>query len=269
MHRHPARVPSSRDSWSVGDSRVATTVSARDASEMADRRSEIECVRSGRHRPRCAFTLIELLVVVGLIAALAAVLAVGLRPAGQGVALQAGQSAVANLLNAARLNALATGRETRVLLHVDPASADAGFLRRLAWQENTDQGWITQGEIRLPDGVGMLPRNPEAFIGLLAPGVAWTRGDGAALRSTAFGSGAEVQAAVNAPDTTLWSTLVFSAAGTTLGSGDLVLGSVVVRSPSDIGSGEAPLRFMNPDQVRGLSLSVYGLATLVNSREGF
>lgn len=218
---------------------------------------------------RRAFTLIELLVVIGLIAALAAVLAVGLRPSGQGVALQAGQSAVANLINAARLNALATGHDTRVLLCVDTASADDDFLRRLAWQEKTDQGWITQGETRLPDGVAMLPRNPEAFAGLLAPGAAWIRGDGAALRSTAFRPGADVRMAVNSPDAADWSAVTFSSAGTTMGSGDLVLGSVVVRAAAERNAGEAPVRFVHPDQVRGLSVSGYGLATLVNSREGF
>ncbi len=218
---------------------------------------------------RRAFTLIELLVVIGLIAALAAVLAVGLRPAGQGVALQAAQSAVANLCNAARLNAAATGHETRILLYVDPADADERFLRVLAWQEKADEGWITQGEIRLPDSVAMLPRNPEAFAGLLAPGVAWTRGDGAALRSTAFRAGADVRAAVNSPDAADWSAVTFSSAGTTMGSGDLVLGSVIVRPPAERRAGEASLRFVHPDHVRGLSVSGYGLATLVNSRDGF
>lgn len=221
-------------------------------------------------KARCrAFTLIELLVVIGVIAALAAVLAVGLRPAGQGVALQAGQSTVANLLSAARLSALATGHDTRVLLCVDSASANDGFLRRLAWQEKTDQGWITQGEIRLPDGVAMLPRNPEAFAGLLAPGATWTRGDGAALRSTAFRPAADVRAAVNSPEAADWAAITFSNAGTTMGSGDLVLGAVVIRPTSDRGVGGVPLRFVHPDQVRGLSLSGYGLATLVNGREGF
>lgn len=225
---------------------------------------------AAREKPRhCAFTLIELLVVIGLIAALAAVLAVGLRPAGQSVALQAGQSAVANLLNAARLNALAKGHDTRVLLCVDEVATADDFLRRLAWQEKTDDGWSTQGEIRLPDGVAMLPRNPEAFAGLLAPGVEWTRGDGAVLRSTAFRPGADARAAVNSPDPENWSAVTFSSAGTTMGSGDLVLGSVVIRPLSDRGAGRAPLRFVHPDQVRGLSLSGYGLATLVNSREEF
>lgn len=218
---------------------------------------------------RRAFTLIELLVVIGLIGTLAAGLAIGLRPASQGVALQAGQSAVANLLHAARLNALATGHETRVLLHVDPTSVADDFLRRLAWQEKTDQGWITQGEIQLPEGVAMLPRNPEAFASLLAPNVAWTRGDGAALRSTAFRPGTEVRATVNSPEAADWSAVTFSSAGTTMGSGDLVLGAIVIRPPSDRDAGQAPLRFVHPDQVRGLSLSGYGLATLVNSREGF
>jgi len=215
-----------------------------------------------------AFTLIELLLVIGLIAALAAVLAVGLRPAGQSVALQAGQSAVANLLNAARLNALATGHDTRVLLCVDPAPA-VDFLRRLAWQEKTDAGWATQGEIRLPDGVAMLPRNPEAFAGLLTPGLAWTRSDGAALRSTAYRPGTDVRVAVNAPDSADWSAITFSSAGTTMGSGDLVLGATVNRPLSDRDASQAPLRFVHPDHVRGLSVSGYGLATLVNSREGF
>lgn len=216
-----------------------------------------------------AFTLIELLVVIGLVATLAAVLVVGLRPSGQGLALQAAQSAVANLLNAARLNALATGHETRVLLNVDLANADGRCLRLLAWQEKTDQGWTTQGEIRLPDGVAMLPRNPEAFGGLLALGTAWTRGDGAGLRSTAFRPGADVSAAVNSPDIEKWASITFSSAGTTLGSGDVVLGSVIMRPPAERDAGEAPVRFIHPDQVRGLSVSGYGLATLVSSREEF
>lgn len=220
-------------------------------------------------RRRRAFTLIELLVVTGLIATLAAVLAVGLRPSGQGLALQAGQSAVANLIQAARLSALATGRETRVLLHADAAAADGRFLRVLAWQANTESGWRTGGEIELPDGVAMLPSRPDAFAGLLAPGLAWTRGDGAALRSTAFGPGGEVGAVVNSPDATRWLVLTFASAGTTLGSGDLVLGSVVARPAAAVATGQAPVCFIDPAQVRGLSLSGYGLATLVNTREGF
>ncbi len=220
-------------------------------------------------RRRRAFTLIELLIVTGLIATLAAVLAVGLRPSGQGLALQAGQSAVANLIQAARLSALATGRETRVLLHADAAAADGCFLRVLAWQANTESGWRTSGEIELPDGVAMLPSRPDAFAGLLAPGPAWTRGDGAALRSTAFGPGGEVRAAVNTPDATRWLVLTFASAGTTLGSGDLVLGSVVARPVAEVAAGQAPVCFIDPAQVRGLSLSGYGLATLVNTREGF
>lgn len=208
---------------------------------------------------------------MGLIATLAAVLAVGLRPSGKGLALQAGQSAVANLLQAARLGALATGRETRVLLHADAdaAATDRRFLRVLAWQANTEAGWCTCGEIELPDGVAMLPSRPDAFAGLLAPGLTWTRGDGAALRSTAFGPGGEVRTAVNTPDATRWLVLTYSGAGTTLGSGDLVLGSVVARPAAETAVGQAPFCFIDPAQVRGLSLSGYGLATLVNTREGF
>ncbi len=218
-----------------------------------------------------AFTLVELLVVIGLIAALGTVFALGLKGGGRGVALASAQSLLANLVNTVRLKAVTTGHETRLLLNTDPVSDphSARFLRYLVWQERVADEWRTLGEAWLPEGVGLLPRDPRNPAHLLASGVAWTRADGTTLRSTALQAAGDLRLAINSSVLESWASLSFTPAGTTFSNGDLVLATMEPLPPGSYAPGESPFQFTNPENVRGLSLSRYGLASLVSGRMGF
>jgi hypothetical protein len=214
---------------------------------------------------------VELLVVIGLIAALGAWFAFGLQGGAKVAALQSGQSMVAGFVNAARQQAVASGRDTRVLLNIDPSGTTEPrrYLRHLVRQLSQPDGWRTEDEMFLPTGVAMLPREPGSPSNLLAPGMVWTRADGSALRSSAFRATGEMSLAINSPVSELWASISFTAAGMTGNSGDLVLATTELLAPGHYGAGESPLRFNNSEQVRGLSLSSYGLASLVAGRMGF
>jgi prepilin-type N-terminal cleavage/methylation domain-containing protein len=218
-----------------------------------------------------AFTLVELLVVIGLIAALGTIFALGLKGGGRSVELSSAQSLLANLVNTVRLKAVTTGHETRLLLNTDPVSdpRSARFLRYLVWQERVADEWHTLGEAWLPEGVGLLPRDPRSPANLLASNGVWTRADGTTLRSTALQAADDLHLAVNSNVTESWASLSFTAAGTTFSNGDLVLATLEPLPPGSYASGESPFQFTNPENVRGLSLSRYGLASLVSGRMGF
>ncbi|HET7535867.1 MAG TPA: hypothetical protein VFJ90_05395, partial [Candidatus Didemnitutus sp.] len=120
---------------------------------------------------------------------------------------------------------------------------------------------------------GVLPRDPSVPADLLAAGVSWSRpSDGSSLRSSALRANtsgfpdAEIAAAIDSSDTQQWSVIKFSALGTTLNSGDLVLAPLRALSPA---AASSPVQFANPDRVCGLSLGSYGLASLVDGRAGF
>ncbi|MDB6166706.1 MAG: hypothetical protein JWQ83_1846 [Lacunisphaera sp.] len=224
------------------------------------------------------FTLLELLVVIGLIAGLSFVLISGLGGGGKSAALQSAQATLANLLMAARMKAMATGQPARVLVQIDPASPDASsrYLRYLVLQVANGGNWDTQTDAYLPDGVGLLPRDIATPANLMAPGKTWTRpSDGSALRSTALRAvivsfpDAEVALAINSSTTERWAAIKFTAAGTTQNSSDLILASLVRLAPATFQAGESPVQFDNPDNVRGLSLSSYGVPTLINSRASY
>lgn len=228
--------------------------------------------------PSAGFTLLEVLVVIGLIAGLSFVLIGGFGGGARSAALQSAQSTLANLIMAARVKAMSSGQATRVLVQIDPASPEAGsrYLRCLVLQVANGGNWDTQTEAFLPDSVGILPRDITTPANLVAPGKTWTRpSDGSSLRSTALRAAitsfpdAEVVLAVNSPTAERWAAIKFTALGTTQNSNDLVLASVVRLAPGSYLAGESPVQFDNPDNVRGLSLSSYGVPTLVNSRASY
>lgn len=219
------------------------------------------------------FTLLELLVVLGLVAALSVVLLGGLAGGGKSAALKSAQTTVANLLAAARVKAVATQREARVLFHIDPDSALAveRYLRYYALQQRGANGvWETAQTGVLADGVGVLPRLITSPSNLVAPGLNWTRpSDNGALRSSAFRTNQEELLEIDGAIAERWAAVTFSASGTTGNAGDLVLGVLRRIPPTDVSAGQSPVQFVNPEQVRGVSLSGYGLAVLINERSGF
>lgn len=222
------------------------------------------------------FTLLELLVVVGLIAAFSFFLLGALRGGGQAAALQSGQATLANLVTAARTRAMASGESARLLLHVDPGSPEAArrYLRYLVLQVQSGGVWpaAPAAEIFLPEGVLVVPGNfPTIPAGLFAtnPASPWTKSDGSPLRSTALRAASITSEAINSPVAEQWVNITFTASGTTAQSGDLILALGQVRPPGSFAPGESPVKLANPEQVRGLALSVYGVPVLVGSRAGF
>jgi prepilin-type N-terminal cleavage/methylation domain-containing protein len=225
-----------------------------------------------------AFTLLELLIVIGLIAVICVWISPGLSGGSRAASLQSAQTILANLVGLARTKAVASGASARLLVNIDLASAPAGgrYLRFITAQVQDGAGWDTIGMAWLPEGVGLLPRDPTAPANLLPGGPAWTRpSDDAQLRSSALRPvgpvypDAEVTFAVDSPTPELWAAIKFTALGTTANAGDLVLASYHVLPPGSYAPGESPLQFENQETVRGLTLSAYGLPEYVNGREGF
>jgi prepilin-type N-terminal cleavage/methylation domain-containing protein len=217
-----------------------------------------------------AFTLLELLVVLGLIAALSFVLLGSLAGGGKSVALQSGQTLVANLITAARIRAVATGNQTRILVHHDTASplAAGRYLRQLAMEELRAGAWVTLQSAALPDGIYVLPHQNRTPANLLPGGVNWIKADGTRLHSSCLFR-APIQQVVDSATAENWVEIAFSSQGTTATSGQLVLATGRLLPPGAFGPGESPSALDSQETVRGLSVSGYGLAVLINERGSF
>lgn len=214
------------------------------------------------------FTLLELLVVAGLMAGLSFALLGGLGGGGRSAALQAGQATVANLVNVARTRAMATGHSVRLLFHADLRMATR-FRRMIVLQEEVAAGsWQTRETVALPEGVFVLPHASQIPPGFFAGGVAWTNGVGEALASSALFV-APLMLAADMNEAEAWNVLSFGAAGTIAGGGNLVLAAGRGRPPGTVAAGESPVQVEGPEAVRGIALSGYGLARMVNERAGF
>lgn len=116
---------------------------------------------AGRNR-RKAFTLVELLAVIGLITLIAGAFGYALLTIGAG-SVEGAQRLAAGVFSTARQQAVLRGRETRVIIHADPADPDR-YLRQLGVIFNSaDPGepptWVAagQGEV-LPGGIYFVPQ---------------------------------------------------------------------------------------------------------------
>jgi type II secretory pathway pseudopilin PulG len=224
--------------------------------------------------PRAAFTLLELLVVVGLIAALSFFLLRGLGGGGQSAALQSAQALMANLVTAARTKAMAGGKSSRVLIQVDATGSNQPlrYLRYVALQTQTGGGWQTITDVFLPDGVYVVPGNFSSIpAGLFATGtsVPWTKSDGSALRSTALRTNQITSETINSTEAEQWVSFTISASAGTAQSGDIILAAGRRRPPGSYQTGESPVELVNPENVRGLTLSSYGVPAFINARNSF
>lgn len=220
------------------------------------------------------FTLLELLVVIGLVAGLSFFIAGGLSGSGKLAALQSAQSALVHLVTAARTKAMASGQSARVLVQIDATSTaqPLRYLRYVAVQTQSSTGWQTTVETYLPDGIYVVPGNFSAIpAGLFAPGTttSWTKADGSALRSTALRANQITAETINSAGTEQWVSITISANAGTMQSGDIILATGRVRPPGSYLAGESPVELDNPDSVRGLTLSSYGVPALINARTSF
>jgi type II secretory pathway pseudopilin PulG len=221
--------------------------------------------------------LIELLVAVALVATLLTVLVSGVMGGGRSGALQSSQATVANLVMSARVKAMASGTSTRLLLNVDPTSTaqPARFLRYLVVQvKDANDIWQPVTDAYLPDGAYVVPGKfdvlPAGLFASVPTGSAdWVRSDGTPLRSSAFRQDRLTTETINSVTSEQWVSFALSAAGTTAQAGDIVLAAGRVRPPGSYAAGESPVELENPETVRGLTLSSYGVTALVNDRTSF
>jgi len=170
------------------------------------------------------------------------------------VALRSAQGTLVSLLTAARGQAALTGRNAAIAVQSDPRLP--GYLQcvTVAVRDVGDSAWIPADDwLQFPTGVYVLP-STEPSGPLTAPGADWT-----GLRSSALSAATET---VNSVTSLV---LSFTPRGTVSGGGNIVL-TTAERLPPGAG---APIRFLQPDAVRGVSVSSYGIVTLIDDRAGF
>jgi hypothetical protein len=66
-----------------------------------------------------------------------------------------------------------------------------------------------------------------------------------------------------------WVGVVLSSNAGTLQSGDVVLATGRRKAPGSYAEGDAPIELVNPADVRGLTLSSYGVPAFINARTSF
>jgi hypothetical protein len=211
---------------------------------------------------------------MGLVAMLSFLLAGGIASGGKSAALKSAQATMANLVGVARTQALASGRPCRILVHIDPAGASEPrrYLRYVVVQQELSSAWETVTDAFLPDGVYVVPGNFSPMpAGLFAAttAVPWTKADGSALRSTALRSAQITVEPVNDVASERWVNVELSANAGTVQSGDIVLTTGHRRAPGSYADGDSPIELENPGNVRGLTLSSYGVPELINARLSF
>lgn len=236
--------------------------------------------RSGR-APSRGFTLLELLVVVGLIAGLSFFLLRSLGP-GSGNSLQSAQAQLANLVTAARLKAAATGKRTRLLFHVDlNVNPDARYLRFVVLQQGSDHttnpSWTTIESGFLPENTFVVPSDLASPEGLVADREAWKKVSTPSefLISDMLAHVNSLQLDID-DSVQLWAGFVFTANGTLapfVGSsalkGNLAVTLGRSRAPGSFEPGQSPVRLLDPESVRGVALSAYGVPAMLNERTAF
>lgn len=199
---------------------------------------------------RSAFTLVELLVVIGVIGALAAGVGLLLRGNNPGTALRSAQSTLASALSSARGQAALNQANAMLIVQADPAVEN--FLRSVRVVVSTSSGWKeVGGEIILPEGVFVVPHNATTT----------TLSDSSANRLSTFFT-------TSAPVTGLSMTTNFlqSREISPLGAmGSGVGGRILVAPGRQTGANAFTID--NTSAVRGLIVSNYGVATLVNESE--
>jgi prepilin-type N-terminal cleavage/methylation domain-containing protein len=215
---------------------------------------------NSRKTTSAAFTLIELLVVIGIIAALAGGVGLALRDNNPGSALRGAQGLTVSALSSARGQAALTQANAKLIVQADKTNVN--FLRAIRVVTTTDNGTTWKqvgGEIILPAGVYIVPNG--AVDGLTTTG--------SNRKSTFFSNAAPSDVLSNATDNKWISSGWISPLGvlTTGGGSTIVSGNIVVASGKVTGPDLYTID--NDESLRGVAVSRYGVATLVNDADSF
>lgn len=207
---------------------------------------------------RAAFTLIELLAVMSLIALFVGVLGYAfLRGGTSTVGLQGAQSTISSLVTLVRGQAAISGQNAALFVHADSSNPNRylRFVVPAVWNPGTST-WspLTDGYY-LPAGCYVVsaatPTNIET-------GTDWEPVRSSVLRSPA-------SFALLSSDPEVWSQIVFTPRGTVQPTP--AQGNIVIANGRPDASGG--FTFINPQNVRAIAVSVYGLTRLINERSTF
>jgi prepilin-type N-terminal cleavage/methylation domain-containing protein len=213
--------------------------------------------------PQRGFTLIELLVVIGIIAALAAGVGLALRDNNPSSALRGAQGLSVSALSSARGQAALTQSVAKLIVQADISKET--FLRAIRVVVSADGGATWKqvgGEIVLPNKVYIVPSGS-------VPGLTLSGWGG---RKSTFFSASAPAAVPNAAGTPafegLWiSSGWISSLGVLSSAGGITSGNIVVGSGNVTGANAVSLD--NYESLRGVAVSRYGVATLVDDAASF
>lgn len=230
-----------------------------------------------------AFTLIELLVVIAVVGVLVGTLGLGLRDSDKGNALQAAQSSLSSLVSAARAQAALNGSNASVIIWGEPNDQET-YLRKAAVMVETTSGgatfWVQKGEsMEMPNGVYFVPADAGAgFPAKFASPSDWTNLDFTEADSGQATSSFDVRRFDRATGnyasdptftvTKAYVTVSFNAYGQLIkrpGNANASHVLAVAVGEPEPGSG---ILFSNPDSLRGLVVSAYGIPTIVTEKIG-
>lgn len=211
-------------------------------------------------QPSRAFSLVELLVAVGLIALMAAGIGVALRGSGSTSALQNAQGVVAGVVTAARMQAMAQNASVRIMIDADPASE--GYLRTCRILVSTGGAWRQAGSpATLPAGTYVVPSAEIAGATFSEVNGPWPE----ARRSSLTKSPEEVPLVSRSgedgnSERAVWTVFDFNGQGLPSLRGTVRLQLIVgvARRAADA------LVFENPELVRGVMVTDYGVPLLLN-----
>jgi len=198
----------------------------------------------------------EVMVVMGLIVLFVGGIGMALRGSGSStVGLQAAQSLVMSMLTQARSQAALSGRDVALLVHADPAEPEKYYRYLVVVYDDTKQP-VSAGAF-LPTGCYVVP-HPMPTGDAIDVGSDWT-----GLNSTSWNQSGSFK--VESDSDRNWHLIVFKPIGTTVANGRIVFAQ---GRANELGSTN-PVKFLDPDNVRGVRISSYGQARLASSREAF